>query len=262
MKYPIFLSLVIPAFNEEKRLGATVAASIEWCKSQNWTYEIVIVDDGSSDSTLSLAKSFQATLPGVRAIACPHQGKGAAVRAGMLSAAGRYVLFMDADGATPLSQTKKLISPLERGSDVAIGSRNSEQSEAEMSPMRRLVGGLFARAVHLLAVGGIADSQCGFKMFRREVVAPVFARQQLQGFAFDVEILFIARRLGLGIVEVPIQWEAQPDSKVRIFRDAARMLWDISSVRWIHRDLSPHGLSKPAAVENQYQPSASDSAKG
>lgn len=236
--------------------------SVEWCRSQAWSYEIIIVDDGSTDSTLSLARSFQATLPGVKAISCTHAGKGRAVKTGMLSAAGRYVLFMDADGATPLSQTKKLIARLEDGYDAAIGSRNNEKSEVEMSPTRRLVGGLFARAVHILAVGGIADSQCGFKMFRSEVVAPVFARQQLSGFAFDVEILFIARRLGLGIVEVPIQWEAQPGSKVRIFRDAARMLWDLSRVRWIHRDLSPSGGPTPADVENRYQSSVSDNAKG
>ena len=123
---------------------------------------------------------------------------------------------------------------------VAIGSRarrGADEPEVAMSAVRRLVGGTFTSAVHLLTVGGIEDSQCGFKMFRREVVPSIFSRQQVMGFAFDVEILFIARHMGLSIAEVPVQWHAQPGSKVRIFRDALKMVWDISRVRWIHRDL-------------------------
>jgi dolichyl-phosphate beta-glucosyltransferase len=171
----------------------------------------------------------------------------------MLAAKGEYVLFMDADGATPMPEVAKLLSKLHIGYDVAIGSRarrRGTESQVAMSKVRRLVGETFAGAVHLLAIGGIEDSQCGFKLFRRDVVVPIFSRQQLSGFAFDVEILFIAKRLGLSIAEVPVQWYAQPGSKVRIFRDAVKMLWDISRVRWIHRDLRQSGSSVPKLQEN------------
>jgi dolichyl-phosphate beta-glucosyltransferase len=246
------LSIVIPAFNEEKRLGATIKSSLDWCRACDSPCEIVVVDDGSTDFTLEVARSFEAAGNNVRVISCPHRGKGGTVKAGMLAAKGEYVLFMDADGATPLSEINKLIEQLQAGYDVAIGSRarhGADDPQVAMSVVRRLVGETFISVVHLLAFGGIEDSQCGFKMFRRQVVPSIFSRQQVMGFAFDVEILFIASRLGLSIAEVPVQWHAQPGSKVRIFRDALKMLWDISSVRWLHRDLRQRArVAYPAKV--------------
>src|SRR5262249_29880723 len=175
----------------------------------------------------------------IRALACPHMGKGAAVRIGMLNAKGRLALFMDADGATPLSEIPKLLAAIEQGYDIAIGSRVSQQpgeAEIKTSLHRRLIGRIFAFFVNLLAIEGIADTQCGFKMFSREACAAIFSRQKTVGFAFDVEILYIARQLSLSIAEIPVNWIAQPGSKVNLVTDSIKMLMDISRVRWLHRN--------------------------
>ncbi len=234
-----FLSIVIPAYNEQSRLSKTVLETMRWCSLAGIEYELVIADDGSRDSTLALARLFEERDHRIRVIACPHLGKGAAVRMGMLNARGRYVLFMDADGATPLDQILKLITALEAGADVAIGSRVAQRpgvSRVETSLHRKIIGRVFAFFVNLFAISGIADTQCGFKMFRRQMIAPIFLRQKSVGFAFDVEILFIARKLGLAIVEIPVDWVAQPGSKVNLITDSMRMLWDIINIRWNHRD--------------------------
>jgi len=236
----IQLSIVIPAYNEQERLPRTVVETIRWCTTRNIDFELIIADDGSRDQTLALAHLFEESDLRIRALACPHMGKGATVRMGVLNAKGRFVLFMDADGATPLNEIPKLLDTIEEGHDVAIGSRVvSRPSEVEVktSLHRRLIGRCFSFFVNLLAIGGIADTQCGFKMFRREAAMAIFSQQRIAGFAFDVEILFIARRLSLSIVEIPVNWVAQPGSKVNLIADSIRMLWDISRVRWLHRNL-------------------------
>jgi dolichyl-phosphate beta-glucosyltransferase len=237
----IQLSIVIPAFNEQARLPRTVLETIQWCTTQNLDFELIIADDGSRDETLALARLFEDSDARVRALACPHMGKGAAVRLGMLNAKGRFVLFMDADGATPLSEIPKLLAPIEQGYDVAIGSRVVQcpgEVEVRTSFHRRLIGRCFAFFVNLFATAGIADTQCGFKMFRREAASAIFSRQRISGFAFDVEILFIAHRLSLSISEIPVNWVAQPGSKVNLVTDSIRMLWDISHIRWLHRNFN------------------------
>lgn len=237
------LSIVIPAYNEQARLPRTARETLRWCASRQIEFELIIVDDGSQDETLALARRFEESDARVRAIARPHMGKGAAVRAGALNAKGRFVLFMDADGATPLDEIPKLIAAVEEGYDVAIGSRaarNPGEVEVRTPIHRRFIGRTFALAVSLLAFDGIRDTQCGFKMFRREAAADIFSRQKIAGFAFDVEILFLARRLSLLIAEVPINWVAQPGSKVNIASDSMRMLWDIGRIRWIHHGLDHH----------------------
>jgi dolichyl-phosphate beta-glucosyltransferase len=236
----ITLSIVIPAYNEQARLPKTVLETLRWCSARGLTFELVIVDDGSQDETLALARTFEEGDARIRVLACPHAGKGAAVRAGALNATGHFVLFMDADGATPLDEIPKLLAALEQGYDVAIGSRAARDSgavEVKASFRRRLIGRTFALAVGLLAFDGVADTQCGFKMFRRDAAAAVFSRQKLAGFAFDVEILFIARRLSLSVAEIPVNWHAQPGSKVNLATDSIKMLWDISRIRWMHRGL-------------------------
>jgi len=233
------LSIVVPAYNEQARLPRTVLEAIGWCAKRKLDFELIISDDGSVDQTLALARLFEERDVRIRALACPHMGKGAAVRFGILNAKGRYVLFMDADGATPLSEIPKLLEALERGDDVAIGSRVVQHpGEVEVKALlhRRLIGRCFAFFVNLFAFGGIADTQCGFKMFRREAALAIFSRQKTVGFAFDVEVLFIARRLSLSIVEVPVNWIAQPGSKVNLFTDSVKMLWDICRIQWLHRN--------------------------
>src|SRR5262249_32817140 len=158
-----------------------------------------------------------------------------AVRMGVLNAKGRYVLFMDADGATPLGELPKLVETLESGYDVVIGSRVARrpgQVEVRTAFHRRSIGRVFACLVNLIAVNGIADTQCGFKLFKREAALAIFSRQKTVGFAFDVEILYIARRLALSVAELPINWTAQAGSKVNLFTDSIKMLWDISLIRW------------------------------
>jgi dolichyl-phosphate beta-glucosyltransferase len=235
----IQLSIVIPAYNEQARLPRTVLETLHWCTSRNLDFELIIADDGSRDETLALARLFEESDARIRALACPHMGKGAAVRMGVLNAKGRFILFMDADGATPLGEIPKLLAAIEEGHDVAIGSRvvqSPGEVEVETSFHRRFIGRTFAFFVNLFALEGIGDTQCGFKMFRREAAAAIFSRQKTLGFAFDVEILFIARRLSLSIAEIPVNWVAQPGSKVNLFTDSLGMLWDISHIKWLHRN--------------------------
>ena len=235
----IVLSIVIPAYNEQARLPGTILETIHWCGTRKLDFELIIADDGSRDDTLVVARLFEESDGRIRVLACPHMGKGAAVRMGMLNAKGRFVLFMDADGATPLSEIPKLFAALESGHDVAIGSRvvqHPGQVEVSTKFHRRIIGRTFAFLVTLLAFDGIRDTQCGFKMFRRNAAAAIFSRQKLPGFAFDVEILFLARRLALSIMEIPVNWIAQPGSKVNLVADSTRMLWDISRLKWLHRN--------------------------
>src|ERR1035441_9732254 len=258
----ILLSIVIPAYNEQSRLPRTVPETIRWCTAHKLDFELIIADDGSRDETLALARLFEESDSRVRALACPHMGKGATVRMGILNAKGRFVLFMDADGATPLNEILKLLAAVEQGQDVAIGSRviqHPGEVQVKTSSLRRFIGRSFALFVNLFAMEGIADTQCGFKMFRREAAAAIFSRQKTVGFAFDVEILFVARRLALSIAEIPVNWDAQPGSKVNLVTDSFRMLWDISRIRWLHRKfdnrLSPRILNPGVATwENPAEP--------
>lgn len=235
----IQLSIVIPAYNEQARLPMTVLEAIHWCTTQNLSFELIIADDGSRDETLALARLFEESDVRVRVLACPHMGKGATVRMGILNARGQFVLFMDADGATPMTEIPKLSAAIEAGHDVAIGSRVVQapgQVEVRTPLHRKVIGRVFAFFVNVFAIEGIADTQCGFKMFRRDAARAIFSSQKMVGFAFDVEILFIARRLSLAIAEIPVNWVAQPGSKVNLVTDSIRMLWDISHIRWSHRN--------------------------
>src|SRR4030095_8533739 len=184
----IQLSIIIPAITSGGGCPRQVPETIRWCTTRNLDFELIIADDGSRDGTLALARLFEEGDARIHAIACPHMGKGATVRMGMLNSKGRFVLFMDADGATPLNEIPKLLAALEEGHDVAIGSRvvqHPGEVEGRTATRPRLIGRLFAFFVNLFAVEGIADTQCGFKMFRREAVAAIFSQQKTAGFAFD-----------------------------------------------------------------------------
>ncbi|HKW34966.1 MAG TPA: flippase-like domain-containing protein [Candidatus Acidoferrum sp.] len=241
----IDLSIIIPAYNEQARLPRTVLETIGWCTKRGLSFELIISDDGSRDQTLALGRLFEESDVRIRTLSCPHTGKGGAVRFGMLNASGRHVLFMDADGATPLDEIPKLLDALARGHDLAIGSRivqNPGEVEIKASLHRRLIGRCFAFFVNLFAFGGIGDTQCGFKMFRREAALAIFPLQKTAGFAFDVEVLFIARRLSLSIAEVPVNWVAQPGSKVNLVTDSMKMLWDICRIQWLHSRFDENAL--------------------
>jgi len=211
------LSLVVPAYNEEKRLPVSLARIAEWLGSRvpRLTAEVLVVDDGSSDRTAAVAEKTAAGLGlAFRVIRLPeNRGKGAAVRAGVLEAGGEHVLVTDADLSTPIEEVEKLLAA---GAPVAIGSRGLDATLVkERQPLFRVASGkLFNLLVRFLAVSGIRDTQCGFKLFRKDAAREVFSRATVDRFAFDVEALLLARRLGYPIAEVPVLWFNSPDTRV------------------------------------------------
>jgi dolichyl-phosphate beta-glucosyltransferase len=226
--------VVVPAYNEEARLPRTLNRLHEYYEAQGYPYDVTIVSDGSADGTRALVEAFASEHPQFRLIEYhPNRGKGYAVRTGVLAAAGDLVLFCDADLATPQEETEKLLAHVHQGADVAIGSRPLRESKLEIrQPLyRELLGRGFNLAVQMLAVPGIDDTQCGFKLFTRKSAQDVFGRCKLDGFSFDIEALIIARDLGYRIAEVPIRWSHQEGSKVNLLRDGSRMLRDLVKLR-------------------------------
>ena len=227
------LSVVIPAWNEEARIGSTLVAISDYLEALREDYEILVVDDGSSDGTAAVVEA--AGRRQVQLLRLPeNRGKGAAVRAGVLASRGHEILFSDADLATPIGELTKLRAALARGHDIAIGSRALAASEVQVRqhPLRQEMGRTFNRLVRLLVLDGFRDTQCGFKLFRGEVGRELFGRARVDGFAFDVEILLLARPR-YKVAEVPVVWRHVEQSKVSPGRDAARMLWDVIKLRWM-----------------------------
>ena len=229
------LSVVVPAYNEAERLGASLTRMTAYFQAQPYDYEILIVDDGSTDATQDVARKFADADPRVRLLSyAPNRGKGHAVRYGMLRATGQRVLFCDADLATPIEEVEKLSAALDAGADIAIGSRDVKGSELlkRQSPLRELGGRAFNQMVQVLAVPGIHDTQCGFKLFTQSASQRIFSLCQVDHFAFDVEMLYLAVKfLGLRVAEVPVRWAHQEGSKVRFFRDAIRMVKTLFRIR-------------------------------
>ena len=229
-----FLSVVIPAFNEEVRLPPTLRTIEDYLGRQEYSWELVVVDDGSRDRTAAVAEESFST-PRSRLLRNPRNlGKGASVRNGMLAARGAWRLFSDADLSTPIEELDKLLRAAEDGHDVAIGSRALKDSQVEIHQAfhRETMGKIFNLIVQLLAVPGIKDTQCGFKLFSREATEYVFERQRSEGWAFDVETLMLARRGGYRIAEVPVRWLNSADSRVAMFRDPFLMLLDLLRFGW------------------------------
>ncbi len=228
------ISVVIPAYNEAGRIASTVEAAVEFVRGEGGG-EVIVVDDGSRDETAALVDNFRRDHPEVKLLRNErNRGKGYSVRRGMLEARGSLRLFCDADGSTPLREARKLFARLEGGeADVAIGSREMPDSDvARPQPRyRRVMGWVFRKLVAALVVRGFRDTQCGFKAFRAEAARDVFRRLRLDGFAFDVEAIFVARRLGYRVVEVGVRWLDSGQSRVRPVRDALRMLRDLFRIR-------------------------------
>lgn len=231
---PPYVSLVIPAYNEEGRLPRTLAEIQKYLAGSGMTFEILVVDDGSADATRDVVAKAGMNGAALRLIANEtNRGKGFSVRRGMLEAGGRYVFYADADLSTPIEELKPLLEKLESGYDVVIGSRGMASSRLEIRQPRHreTMGRLFNLAVRTLVLPGLHDTQCGFKGFRREATGDIFRRQRLDRFAFDVEVLHIARRRGYRILEVPIRWMDSPRSKVHVLKDSGRMLLDLFRIR-------------------------------
>lgn len=226
--------MVVPAYNEEERLPRTLARLDEYYRTQPYTWDVTVISDGSKDGTERVVEEFAKDHPGFRLVAShPNRGKGYVVRKGMLEAKGDLVLFCDADLATPQEETEKLLAHIEAGADIAIGSRPLAESTLERhQPLyRELLGRAFNKVVQMIAVRGIDDTQCGFKMFTRKSAQDVFKRCKLDGFSFDFEAIMIARDLGYRVDEVPIRWSHVEGSKVVLLRDGPRMLRDLAQLR-------------------------------
>ncbi len=229
------ISVIIPAYNEETRIPATLR-EIESYFSGRFNYEIIVIDDGSTDRTYEICQEvFDRAGHGKVLSNGRNRGKGYSVRRGMLEAEGKLRLFSDADMSTPISEIEKLIAAVDEGYDVAIGSRSLPGSDVKLHQpfYRESMGKIFNLFVRLVTVRGIIDTQCGFKLFVEKASRDIFSRQHIDRFSFDVEILFIARKLGYRIKEVPIAWINSPASKVNPVIDSAKMLRDLFSIRWM-----------------------------
>ncbi len=230
----IEISVVIPAYNEEKRIPKTLREITAYLKSRFSSYEVIVVDDGSADGTYELCRDFLSPGGCGRALRNEQNcGKGYSVRKGMLSAQGRLRLFSDADMSTPIQQLERLHAEIRNGYDIVIGSRSLSDSDIKLhQPLyRELMGKVFNRFVQSVAVRGIIDTQCGFKLFTAKAANDIFVRQISNGFSFDVEALFIADKLGYRVKEIPVTWINSPESKVSPVTDSARMLLDLFLIR-------------------------------
>ena len=227
-----FLSIIIPAHNEERRLPGSLEKIAAFLEKQNYQAEVIGVDNGSSDNTSGVVEGFMARYPFISLIREERRGKGLAVKLGMLAARGEYLFLCDADLSMPIEEVAKFLPPQLEDYDVAIASREVEGARRYGEPPHRhLMGRVFNLIVRLLAVRGFQDTQCGFKCFRREVARDIFSRQTMEGWGFDVEVLFIAQKRGYRIVEVPINWYYMANSRVRPIRDSIRMFREVLQVR-------------------------------
>jgi dolichyl-phosphate beta-glucosyltransferase len=226
------LSIVIPAHNEEKRLPRTLEQVFDFLKQQSYEAEVLIVENGSTDRTFEIAQGFAGRQPNLRVLRAEQSGKGLAVRMGMLAATGEYRFMCDADLSMPIEEVNRFLPPALADFDVALGSREVKGARRFDEPAHRHLGGrLINFIIRLLILPPLQDTQCGFKCFRDEAARDLFRRQTLDGWSFDIELLFLAYRRGYRVVEVPIDWHYRKESKVSAVRDALRMISDIFRIR-------------------------------
>jgi dolichyl-phosphate beta-glucosyltransferase len=230
------ISIVVPAFNEERRLPKTLQSIRGYLRSRSLRGEVLVVDDGSTDATAKVVERSRAEFPELRLLSNGrNRGKGFSVRHGMLEAFGEIALFTDADLSAPIEEADKLLAAIRDGAyDVAIGSRALDRSliEVHQSVFRERAGIIFNGIVRGITGLPFQDTQCGFKAFRRERARVIFEQQRTEGFGFDPEILFVAQRRGLRIAEVPVRWAHDPATKVRMLGDSLRMFRDLLAIRW------------------------------
>jgi glycosyltransferase involved in cell wall biosynthesis len=231
---PPQVSIVVPAYNEAVRIGESIRKIEAFLKKMPWKAEVIVVDDGSKDDTADVVSGM--TFPGLRVIRNnPNRGKGFAVRTGVLDSLGEYVLFTDADLSAPIDELEKLLKAAqEQRADVVIGSRAVDRSyiEIHQSRGRELGGIVFNLMVKTILGLRIHDTQCGFKLFKRSKAIPVFEKMTITGFGFDPELLFLAKRARLKILELPVRWSHAEGSKIRFATDSVRMFSDLLRIRW------------------------------
>ena len=235
------LTLLIPAFNEEKRLPKTLDLVLPFLNQQNFSTEIIIIDDGSNDKTYELSSQHTRANDKIELKVLRHlknQGKGAAIKTGVFTARAGYILIYDADGATPIQEVLKLWNIKDQNT-IIIGSRALSASDVKINTnaVRKLLGRIFNLAANFIVIPGIKDTQCGFKLIPIEAAKKIFSRTTMSGYCFDVEVLFLAKNLGLRILETPIDWFHVPGSKVSVVKDGIKMFLDLFRIRWRHRNL-------------------------
>jgi dolichyl-phosphate beta-glucosyltransferase len=230
------LSVVVPAYNEERRLETGLRRALDYLARRGRPYELLVVDDGSRDGTSQVAATFASQ--GVRVLRLErNRGKGAAVKAGLLASRGRHVLVSDADFSTPIEEVEKLERYLQEGTPMVIGSRGLADSQIRRRQpfYRELMGRTFNRLIRMFGVRGIRDTQCGFKLTRGEEARRLAAELKIDGFAYDVELIWLARRRGYNVAEVGVIWVNSPDSRVDPVRSSLSMLRDVVTMRLRHR---------------------------
>ncbi len=244
------ITIVIPAYNEAKRLGPTLDRVLDFVRQQAWDAEVIVVDDGSRDGTADLVKAYARKNEIVRLVQNPgNRGKGYSVRNGVLNAQGTIVLFTDADLSSPIEEAPKLLDALNAGADLAIGSR-WVQSELQMQrqPMlRQVLGRAFNQLLRVILRLEFKDTQCGFKAFWRGAASALFPLQRIEGWGFDPEILFLARRAALKVVEVPVRWSHDSGTRIHPLADGFRMVMDMLRIRWYAATGKYGGLSVRAS---------------
>jgi dolichyl-phosphate beta-glucosyltransferase len=229
------LSIIIPSYNEEARLPETLRRIAEYLPTLGLRTEVLVVDDGSTDRTAAVAESFRGKFSGLRVLSNGwNRGKGYSVRHGMLESQGDLVLFTDADLSAPIEESNKLLSALNNGYDVAIGSRAMDRSliSTHQSIFREFAGIIFNKIVRIVLRLPFVDTQCGFKAFRRERTQIIFEQQRIEGFGFDPELLYLARHHGLRAIEIPVRWGHSSATTVNMMGDSLKMFVDIFTIRW------------------------------
>jgi len=228
-------SIIIPAYNESSRIRPTLDEILRYSREHNWEIEIVVVSDGSRDNTAEIIREYGKVHPQVILVEnAGNHGKGYSVRNGMLNAQGAICLFTDADLSSPICEAEKLFAAIEQGADIAIGSRwLRSELQTERQPLyRQLLGRIFNLALRVILGLKFADTQCGFKAFRREAAQRIFPLQRIERWGFDPEVLFLARKLGFTVKEVPVVWAHSEGTRLHPFRDGMRMFVDVLYVRW------------------------------
>jgi len=233
------LSVIIPAYNEENRIGNSLKVILEYLSKQNYNFEIIVVDDGSSDKTIEKVKEIDSS-DKIKILKNEiNKGKGYSIRKGMLEAIGECQLFSDADLSTPIGELDKFWKYLNEDYDIVIGSRALKDSVLEVRQpfYREFMGRAFNFIVRFILGFKIKDTQCGFKIFKKDVAKHIFSIQKIEGWSFDVEILYIASKLDYKIKEVPVRWINSPSSKVNPLKDALKMFIDVSRLKRKYKDL-------------------------
>ncbi len=228
-------SIIIPAYDESARIGATLATVLAYAEARGWDAEVIAVDDGSRDNTVEIVRSYAQSNPRLRLLQNPgNRGKGYSVRNGMLHAQGEILLFSDADLSSPIGEAEKLFAALAAGADVAIGSRwlRSDLQTQRQPLYRQLFGRIFNLSLRIVLGLNFKDTQCGFKAFTRQAATTIFPLQKIERWGFDPELLYVARKFGFKIVEVPVAWAHREGTRIDPVRDGIKMFLDVLKIRW------------------------------